>query len=113
VVEDLLEAHDWPGNVRQLQNVVRSVTVLHDGEIVTPGMLPAPLYPVVPARRRFEADGAHRTPCDEGAIRPLRLMERDLIEDAIACCGGNVVAAAKRLEISPATIYRKRSAWRD
>ncbi|MCH8155480.1 MAG: helix-turn-helix domain-containing protein, partial [Proteobacteria bacterium] len=49
---------------------------------------------------------------DGGTIRPLRLMEKELIEDAIACCGGNVVEAAKRLEISPATIYRKRSAWR-
>ena len=112
VAEDLLEAHDWPGNVRQLQNVVRSVTVLHDGEIVTPAMLPAALYPVVPPRPRFEADGAVRTPCAKGAIRPLRLMEKELIEDAIACCGGNVVEAAKRLEINPATIYRKRSAWR-
>ena len=112
VAKDMLEAHDWPGNVRQLQNVVRSVTVLHDGEIVTPAMLPAALYPVVPPPRRSEADGALRTPCDEGVIRPLRLMEKELIEDAIACCGGNVVEAAKRLEISPATIYRKRSAWR-
>ncbi len=113
VVEDMLEAHDWPGNVRQLQNVVRSVTVLHDGEIVTPAMLPAALYPVVPPQPRSEADGTLRTPCDEGVIRPLRLMEKQLIEDAIACCGGNVVAAAKLLEISPATIYRKRSAWRN
>jgi DNA-binding NtrC family response regulator len=33
-------AYHWPGNVRQLQNVVRSVVVLNDGEFVTPDLLP-------------------------------------------------------------------------
>jgi DNA-binding NtrC family response regulator len=34
-----------------------------------------------------------------------------VIETAIARCGGNIVEAAKVLEISPSTIYRKRSGW--
>jgi two-component system, repressor protein LuxO len=32
--------YPWPGNVRQLQNVIRNVVVLHDGEQVTAAMLP-------------------------------------------------------------------------
>lgn len=35
-----LLSYDWPGNVRQLQNVIRSVVVLNDGETVTADMLP-------------------------------------------------------------------------
>jgi two-component system repressor protein LuxO len=42
-VEQVFQAYSWPGNVRQLQNVIRNVVVLHDGEQVTPSMLPSPL----------------------------------------------------------------------
>ncbi|MEQ8967610.1 MAG: sigma 54-interacting transcriptional regulator [Azospirillaceae bacterium] len=38
-----LKTYHWPGNVRQLQNVVRNIVVLHDGEAVTADMLPPPL----------------------------------------------------------------------
>jgi two-component system repressor protein LuxO len=41
--EAALLAYGWPGNVRQLQNAVRNVVVLHDGELVDAGMLPAPV----------------------------------------------------------------------
>ncbi|MBY0339417.1 MAG: sigma-54 dependent transcriptional regulator, partial [Acetobacteraceae bacterium] len=41
--EGLMRSYPWPGNVRQLQNVVRNVVVLHDGEQVTRDMLPATL----------------------------------------------------------------------
>jgi DNA-binding NtrC family response regulator len=42
-VEKIFQAYPWPGNVRQLQNVIRNVVVLHDGEQVTLSMLPSPL----------------------------------------------------------------------
>ncbi len=41
--EQVLMAQDWPGNVRQLLNVVRNVVVLNDGGTVTPAMLPLSL----------------------------------------------------------------------
>ena len=41
--EEILRRYTWPGNVRQLQNVLRNAVVMNDGEAVTPGMLPAPL----------------------------------------------------------------------
>ncbi|WP_416900297.1 MAG: sigma-54-dependent transcriptional regulator [Minwuia sp.] len=42
-----IEHYFWPGNVRQLENAIRNITVLHDGEMVTPAMLP-PLPPPAP-----------------------------------------------------------------
>lgn len=39
-VDQALSAYAWPGNVRQLQNVLRNIVVLHDGETVERGMLP-------------------------------------------------------------------------
>ncbi|HYE51322.1 MAG TPA: sigma 54-interacting transcriptional regulator [Azospirillaceae bacterium] len=41
--EEILRTYAWPGNVRQLLNVVRNVVVLNDGEVIQPFMLPPPL----------------------------------------------------------------------
>jgi DNA-binding NtrC family response regulator len=110
-----LEAHDWPGNVRQLQNVVRSALVLHQGRQVTEDMLSyrldGPGSGPGPARSSVNGNGTGQAISATGAVRPLRTVEREVIETAIARCGGNIVEAAKALEISPSTIYRKRSGW--
>jgi two-component system, repressor protein LuxO len=122
--EAVLRACRWPGNVRQLQNAVRNAVVLHDGELVTAGMLPD-LFAhravvgagnVVPATARLREPGSAASAAGEpadprAAIRPLDLVERDAIEMAITACGGNMTEAAQRLGISVKTVYRKRQAW--
>lgn len=47
----------------------------------------------------------------EGTIRSLAEIERAYIEMVIEYCRGNVPHAAKLLQISPSTIYRKQSRW--
>ncbi|PIW27452.1 MAG: sigma-54-dependent Fis family transcriptional regulator [Rhodospirillales bacterium CG15_BIG_FIL_POST_REV_8_21_14_020_66_15] len=116
----ILAAYPWPGNVRQLQNVIRNVVVLHDGEVVAADMLPSPLA---------DAGGARRTPAppsgpaepkpsvrvsqpvaggeDGLVIRPLWQVEQELINAAIRQCDGNVSRAAALLELSPSTVYRR------
>ncbi len=113
--EARLLAFHWPGNVRQLQNVLRNVVVLNDGPRVEVSMLPealmkggAPL--VVPAA---PAPPPAAGPLTEDGIRPLWITEKETIEAAIAACGGNVPRAAARLEISASTIYRKKMTWDD
>jgi two-component system repressor protein LuxO len=44
-------------------------------------------------------------------VRPLALVEREVIEHAINHCDGNIPKAAAMLEVSPSTIYRKKQAW--
>ena len=46
-----------------------------------------------------------------GPIRPLWLVEKEVIEQAIASCDGNIPKAAALLEISPSTIYRKKQGF--
>ncbi len=110
--EARLETHDWPGNVRQLQNAVRSALVLHEGRLVTAYMLSNPLDSPCPPRRSVNGNGNGNGALGNGAIRPLRTVEKELIEGAINRCGGNVVEAAKLLDINPSTIYRKRLGWK-
>jgi two-component system repressor protein LuxO len=114
-VEAVFLGYDWPGNVRQLQNVIRNMVVLHNGERLTAEMLPPPLNALsqnattravpTPVAR------AEAVPSGSGPLKPLWLVEKEAIERAIDHCGGNVPRAAALLEVSPSTIYRKRQAW--
>jgi len=122
-------AHNWPGNIRELQNIVRSITVLYDGTEVTPDMLP-PIFhmqqPAAIARAATTssehplADAATATPAIPGGVAswtseqdilPLDEVEREAIEAAINICGGNIGRAAGFLGVSPSTIYRKKQVW--
>jgi two-component system repressor protein LuxO len=118
--EAIFLEYDWPGNIRQLQNVIRNVVVLYDGEQVSPQMLPPPLNGARGQIERF-ALGREKEdkPGDDevggmrpGGIRPLHLVEKEAIERAIRICGGNIPRAAALLEVSPSTLYRKRQSWR-
>ncbi|ALG70233.1 ATPase AAA [Azospirillum thiophilum] len=118
--EQALRHYHWPGNVRQLQNVVRIVAVLQDGDTVTAEMLPSPLGtpphaasaspPASPPAAAAPVPRPHVPPSPD-SIKPLWEVEKDAIEDAIAACDGNIPRAAALLQISASTIYRKRLAW--
>ncbi len=118
-VEQRFASYDWPGNVRQLQNVIRNIVILNQGEVVTQDMLPPPLNEATPgvapnaAGMQPAGPAGDDAPASPTAIQPLWRVERDAIEAAIAACDGNIPQAAGLLEVSPSTIYRKRAAWND
>ncbi|HVX10206.1 MAG TPA: sigma 54-interacting transcriptional regulator [Pirellulales bacterium] len=80
----------WPGNVRQLRNVIDSAVVLAAGE-------------------RIEAADLGLRDATQGALDSLRIdhWERKLIMEALARAGGSVPEAARLLGIGRATLYRK------
>ncbi|HEX4505604.1 MAG TPA: sigma-54 dependent transcriptional regulator [Alphaproteobacteria bacterium] len=120
-VEARLLAYSWPGNVRQLQNVIRNAVVLNDGSVIAEAMLPALPEPDQRGTPRPPMNGsmnghAHPPvsadlPETSEAIVPLAEMERLYIERAIGLHDGNIQLAARRLGISPSTIYRKKEGW--
>lgn len=109
--------YPWPGNVRELQNVVRNIVVLNDRELVSPDILPPPLNGsrgALPLAVSAPAPVGSTEPVMSNApIRPLWLVEKETIEQAIASCDGNIPKAAALLEISPSTIYRKKQSWEE
>jgi len=114
-VRALLPRLPWPGNVRQLLNVIRNVVVLNPGGWVTLDMLPPGLTDTAPAM----AETPH-------SVEPSRLLataeslvgltlaeaERRLIEATVARHGGSIPKAARVLDVSPSTLYRKIEGWK-
>jgi PAS domain S-box-containing protein len=94
VIARLME-HDYPGNVRELENIIEQAFVLCRGGTIGLNHLPPELKPAVPET------GA------PGSTMSIRWMERCLIEAALRRQGGNRVRAAKELGIDPSTLYRK------
>lgn len=114
---DALLSHAWPGNVRELQNVIRNAVVLHDGEELTAEMLS---FSVARSQGSFceLPSKSHRRPTEPDRNRievclsqPFILIERSIIEAAIAQCDGSIPKAAEMLRLSPSTIYRKKENW--
>ncbi len=102
------EGYDWPGNVRELRNLLDSMMVLdHDGEL-TPDDFPEDAGVKPPG-----ASGATAATGPDHLIgRPLEEVERYYMEKALELTGGNREEAAKMLNISERTMYRKLQDWK-
>ncbi|MCD6527739.1 MAG: sigma 54-interacting transcriptional regulator [Desulfuromonas sp.] len=89
-------SYDWPGNIRELENVIeRALNMVDEGGKLTAELLdldPVELAPV------GEADGS---------VRPLKEMELEMVTRALDISRGNIVHASTLLGISRNTIYRK------
>ena len=118
-VRTLFRRLPWPGNVRQVLNVIRNVAVLHEGGVLTPAMLPASLPQqaqdtLIAQRPTFPietADAAEPIALDALIGKPLAEIERLVIEATLARHNGSVPKAARVLELSPSTLYRKIETW--
>jgi len=104
----------WPGNIRELQNVLRNAVLFNRGLLITEAMLnrldpnAAPRPTASPTA--IAALAASPRP-GSGVVKPLWLVEKEAIEEAIALCNGNIPRAAALLEINPSTIYRRKAEW--
>ncbi len=101
----MLEACDWPGNVRQLEHLIDQIVITNNATELTADMLPAEIVEGTskrPAAAMTESDGAITQ-----TIPSIEQMEHDLILRALQLTSNNVPDAARQLGISEATLYRK------
>ncbi|MEL7687557.1 sigma-54 dependent transcriptional regulator [Citromicrobium bathyomarinum] len=117
-----LYEHPWPGNVRELQNTVRRAVVVGSGPTLE---LALQRHPGTPAQQAGSAShaqpdastptplGAEQQPARQDVWEGMTLdqIERMAIHAAIKRCDGNVTKAAKALDVSPSTLYRKLEKW--
>ncbi|MGE3847571.1 MAG: helix-turn-helix domain-containing protein, partial [Gammaproteobacteria bacterium] len=98
----LLQAYDWPGNLRELHAVIRSAAMLASGPRIGVDDLPAKL------RDAALGGDAAMPPAAQG----LKAAEAAAVERAMRECQGNVSAAATLLGISRSSLYRKLNQYR-
>ncbi len=123
----LLTRHNWPGNVRQLENAVFRAVVLADGPMLTPDEFPQitaqldgappPVEPPPGPAEPIEiaiagplaaapAEGVATLDAN-GDVRPLAEVEEAMIRLALARYAGRMTLVARKLGIGRSTLYRK------
>jgi len=92
-----LTEYSWPGNVRELKNIIERAAILKDGFNITAGDLPLPEY------KRETGVNSSRG----GKLTASKNLAPESVKQALQECSGNVSLAARRLQISRMTMYRK------
>jgi two-component system response regulator PilR (NtrC family) len=97
-----LETADWPGNVRQLENVIERAVALERGPLIQVSSLPSEQGPKAPGRNgTAAADPAELPESGLDLPRHLETQERELVSQALRQSGGRHDRAARLLAISP------------
>ncbi len=96
-----LESFPWPGNIRQLENLVQQAVLLSTGtELLAEHLPPAVRAPAARNGHTHNGNG-------KGAIAPLQEAERSAIQRALAQHGYSRARTARALDISRVTLYKK------
>jgi DNA-binding NtrC family response regulator len=119
----VLMRYGWPGNVRQLQNVLFRAAVLAAGDALTAADFPHIQHESTFKRRAADLGLGRGTPAPapsaltgapgvtlftpDGHLRPLEDIEADVIRLAIGHYRGRMTEVARRLGIGRSTLYRK------
>lgn len=98
--ENILVNYDWPGNIRQLRNCIRTMVVMSDGDKLDVKDIP----PEINQIRRL---GPGRKTSANLAGVSLNELEKQAIADTLAKTGNNREKTAKELGIGERTLYRK------
>jgi DNA-binding NtrC family response regulator len=101
-----LMKYDWPGNIRELRNVLERAVITQQGSVLSPSLL----LERSPALASAPAPGT--TPCSfpppqDLTIKTLDECEKEIIGSALARLSGNLTQTAKALGISLSTLKRK------
>lgn len=116
----LLVQYTYPGNIRELKNIIERAMIIEESNLITPGSLDFPKGEMV-FGERIGTRPMHLSPeenrCQEnqsqGEVQTLADMERDHILKALRQTGGNKELAAKLLGIGRSTLFRKLAGFDD
>ncbi|WP_019594120.1 sigma-54-dependent Fis family transcriptional regulator [Thioalkalivibrio sp. ALM2T] len=102
----LLKRYPFPGNVRELRNLLERAALLADGEAICPEHLPAWVEERASAASRQDNGGLHGLLHPQN-LRPLEDVEREYLRHAAAVYPGDRRTLARELGISERSLYRR------
>ncbi|WP_414157946.1 sigma-54 interaction domain-containing protein [Pseudomonas sp. BNK-45] len=105
----LLAQHAWPGNIRELRNVLERAALLSDDLILTAADIRAAIGSFSPVQRDAASLPAE-SPSQETFAAARERFDRQLISATLAQCAGKVDEAARRLGLGRSTLYKKMAA---
>ncbi len=97
----VFDQHRWPGNIRQLRHLLRTMIALREGDVLTIKDLP-PSFSGTPQARQCEVEAAPQT-----GLNPLENAERCALILELTQHDWNISTLAKQLKMSRNTLYRK------
>jgi DNA-binding NtrC family response regulator len=112
-----LLSYSWPGNVRQLWNVIQFAAVVHRGPQIRPEDFPDEIHPepqsavVTCSSEGSAATDLRQTRCLMPLRQRVQEYEATLIREALALSGGRITSAARLLAIPVRTLNNKLSAY--
>lgn len=108
--KDMFLAYDWPGNIRELKNLVERSVVLYEGKQITADQLP------VSISKRDKPNAYNNVVSEDGRVKPMlhlplgtsfEEIERQIIKQTLQLAGNNKSEAAKMLGLARKTLYNK------
>jgi two-component system nitrogen regulation response regulator NtrX len=102
----VLQAHDWPGNIRQLRNNIERLMILsqvEDGTVITASMLPEEIGQILPRSSGIGSEHIMSLPLKEAR----EAFERDYLVAQVDRFGGNISRTAKFVVMERSALHRK------
>ncbi len=110
---EILTHYSWPGNVRELENVIHhALAFREESDVILPAHLPSKLVAALSAMNTTQgaAPAANSGMYGEASLKGyLRRKEREYLQQILDRCNGDKGEAARILQVSVATLYRKLS----
>ncbi len=97
----MLLQYDWPGNIRELENLLERAAIMSGRQLITPVDLPAHLH----------SEQTQTAPRSSDEFPTLDEMEKSMIQKALQRCLGNKTLAARMLGITRRQLYSKMERW--
>ncbi len=116
-VRGLMDTYDWPGNIREIKNILKRAMLLSQNGIIVAKDLPNEMKNLH-IKKRDEAAGEMslgplmNLPLKQAAQAAIRQIEKTLIQKVLQEVGGKKTEAARRLGVDEKTLYNKRKEYK-
>jgi DNA-binding NtrC family response regulator len=106
-VLQVFRAYAWPGNIRELLNVIERALIVARGPVILPEHLPVQFFSATPEAVTLATEAATPLALEPQFDLSIEAAERDQIRKALEAAGGKRMEAARLLGLSRRTLYRK------
>jgi DNA-binding NtrC family response regulator len=103
---ELFKAYPWPGNIREMKNIVERICIMYSREIITPDMLPREISGEKP-KSGGSQNNLHIPQEGMDFESAMESIEKQLLSDALVMTGANVLRTSKLLNIPRGTLRYK------